>query len=162
MRLYTLSASWKPHTTRRRRFRCDGFLPKHDAGVCAAAAVAPPPQPAGACSGERRTLHAGGTSAAAERLLQEVKRAEDSAATTTLAERQQARRKVWPSGKAGFQINIRQALADLDAQQSAHYLARMTPVLTILSRQAADALDAGEASQLAGELGAAAGRLRAK
>jgi ParB-like chromosome segregation protein Spo0J len=101
-----------------------------------------------------------GTAAAAEQLLHELNRAGDSTAATVLAERRQARRKVRQSAGSGFQINIRQAIAELSPQQSAHYLAKMTPVLAILSEQAVQEIDGGTASRLADELEAAAARLR--
>lgn len=102
-----------------------------------------------------------GPRSAAETLLLELKRAGDSTAAARLGE-MQARARAERLGHSGFQINIRQALAEVAPRQAARYLARMAPALDVLAGRAASDLDAVEADELARSLESAAARLRAR
>lgn len=99
-----------------------------------------------------------GSEAAAERLLRELKRAGDSLAAAQLErlrERDRRRR-----GAASFQINIRQALADLTPRQAQHYLDRIAPAVGVLAVRAAAEIPPDHAAELAASLEEAAARLR--
>jgi ParB-like chromosome segregation protein Spo0J len=99
-----------------------------------------------------------GREAAAERLLRELKRAGDMLAGSQLERMRERDRK--RRGAASFQINIRQALADLTPRQAQHYLDRIAPAVGVLASRAAAGIPPDHAAELATSLEKAAARLR--
>jgi hypothetical protein len=104
---------------------------------------------------------AAGPSAGAQCLLAELQKGGDTAALDLVARRERALGRVAPGGeRAGFQVNIRQALDAVPPRQAMTYLLRLAPAVGVLAGRAA-VLGADEVEAVAAELESAAVRLRA-
>jgi ParB-like chromosome segregation protein Spo0J len=101
-----------------------------------------------------------GPMAGVQCLLSELRRSGDAAAAELIARREQALAGAATGReRAGLQLNIRQALAEVTPRNAVHYLRRLAPAVGVLAQRAASA-SVEERCAIADELEAVAAALR--